>query len=193
MTNTCDEAFPASIRVLPPGWKPMSTLDCRRRRPASSSRSKGGRLRSRPGTGSIAALGVARDRRGIDPGLSRVTLRCGKLEAAPFNRSSRMSDLYPVPDAFAAQASITRADYERDYAESIRDPDAFWGRIAQRLEWIKPPTRIRDVSFDRQDFHIRWFADGELNASVNCLDRHLATRGDKTALIFEPDDPGAEP
>src|SRR5690606_38077566 len=57
----------------------------------------------------------------------------------------------------------------------------------------KPPTRIRDVSFDRQDFHIRWFADGELNASVNCLDRHLATRGDKTALIFEPDDPGAEP
>src|SRR5690606_11007283 len=125
--------------------------------------------------------------------LSRVTLRCGKLEAAPFNRSSRMSDLYPVPDAFAAQASITRADYERDYAESIRDPDAFWGRIAQRLEWIKPPTRIRDVSFDRQDFHIRWYADGELNASVNCLDRHLATRGDKTALLFEPDEPGVEP
>ena len=104
-----------------------------------------------------------------------------------------MSDLYPVPDAFAAQASITGADYERDYAESIRDPDAFWGRIAQRLDWFKPPTRIRDVSYDRQNFHIRWFADGELNASVNCLDRHLATRGDRTALIFEPDDPGAEP
>src|SRR5690606_42088610 len=94
-----------------------------------------------------------------------------------------MSDLYPVPDAFAAQANVTKADYERDYAESIRDPAAFWGRIAQRLDWMKPPTRIRDVSFDRQNFQIRWFADGELNVSVNCLDRHLAERGDKTALI----------
>ena len=98
-----------------------------------------------------------------------------------------MSDLYPVPDAFAAQANVKKADYERDYAESVRDPDAFWGRIARRLDWMKPPTRIRDVSYDRQDFHIRWFADGELNVSVNCLDRHLAERGDKTALVFEPD------
>ena len=104
-----------------------------------------------------------------------------------------MSDLYPVPQAFAAQANVTRADYERDYAESVRDPDAFWGRIAQRLEWMKPPARIRDVSYDRQNFQIRWFADGELNASVNCLDRHLAARGDKTALIFEPDNPDDEP
>ena len=103
-----------------------------------------------------------------------------------------MSDLYPVPEGFAAQANVTSADYERDYAESIRDPDAFWGRIAQRLDWMKPPTRVRDVSFDRQNFQIRWFADGELNVSVNCLDRHLAERGDKTALIFEPDGPDSE-
>ncbi|MEN1941272.1 acetate--CoA ligase [Luteimonas sp. MJ174] len=101
-------------------------------------------------------------------------------------------DIYPVPEDFAAQANVTGADYARDYAESIRDPDAFWGRIAQRLEWMTPPTRIRDVSFDREDFRIRWFADGELNLSVNCLDRHLATRGEKTALIFEPDSPGDE-
>ena len=100
-----------------------------------------------------------------------------------------MTDLYPVPEDFAAQANVKTADYARDYAESIRDPDAFWGRIAQRLDWMKPPTRIRDVSFDRQNFQIRWFADGELNVSVNCLDRHLAERGDKTALIFEPDGP----
>ena len=103
-----------------------------------------------------------------------------------------MSDLYPVPDAFAAQANVSRADYERDYAESVRDPDAFWGRIAQRLEWMTPPTRIRDVSFEREDFRIRWFADGELNVSVNCLDRHLETRGDKAAIIFEPDSPDSE-
>ena len=89
-----------------------------------------------------------------------------------------MSDpqtVYPVSDAFAADANVTRADYERDYAESIRDPVAF--RAASRsLEWMTPPTQIRDVSFDREDFRIRWFADGELNVSVNCLDRHLATR-----------------
>ena len=104
-----------------------------------------------------------------------------------------MTDLYPVPEDFAARANVRKADYERDYAESIRDPDAFWGRIAQRLEWMKAPTRVRNVSFDREDFRIRWFEDGELNVTVNCLDRHLATRGDKTALIFEPDDAEGQP
>ncbi|GAB3346223.1 acetate--CoA ligase [Lysobacter tyrosinilyticus] len=99
------------------------------------------------------------------------------------------SDLHPVPDGFAAQARIRRDDYERLYAQSVREPDAFWGQVAQRLEWMKAPTQIRDVSYQLDDFHIRWYADGELNASVNCLDRHLATRGDKTALIFEQDDP----
>lgn len=103
-----------------------------------------------------------------------------------------MTDLYPVPADFAARANVTAADYERDYSESIRDPDAFWGRIAGRLDWMEAPTRIREASFDREDFHIRWFADGELNASVNCLDRHLATRGNKAALVFEPDDPSGE-
>ena len=97
--------------------------------------------------------------------------------------------VYPIVADFAAQARITRADYERLYAESIAQPDAFWGRVAQRLDWMKVPTQIKDTSFQLDDFHIRWYADGELNASVNCLDRHLATRGDKTALIFEHDDP----
>ncbi len=97
--------------------------------------------------------------------------------------------LYPVPEAFAAGARIRREDYERDYAASIADPDAYWRNIAERLDWYKAPTTIKDVSFRVEDFHIRWYADGELNASVNCLDRHLATRADKTALIFEADDP----
>jgi len=98
--------------------------------------------------------------------------------------------VYPVPEDFAAQARITRDDYERQYADSVARPDAFWGAVAQRLDWMTMPTRIKDVSFALDDFHIRWYADGELNASVNCLDRHLAKRGDKTALIFEHDDPG---
>src|SRR5688572_9770622 len=97
--------------------------------------------------------------------------------------------VYPVTDDFAAQARVTRHDYERLYAESVAQPDVFWGRIAQRLEWMKAPTQIKDVSYALDDFHIRWYADGELNASVNCLDRHLAQRGDKTALVFEHDDP----
>jgi acetyl-CoA synthetase len=103
-----------------------------------------------------------------------------------------MSDapaVYPVPSAFAAHARIDHDQYERLYAESVSDPDGFWGRVGQRLQWMKAPTQVRDVSFDIADFRIRWYADGELNASVNCLDRHLATRGDKTALVFEPDDP----
>jgi acetyl-CoA synthetase len=87
---------------------------------------------------------------------------------------------------------IDAAEYERLYAESVRDPDAFWGQAAGRLDWMRPPTQVKDTSFDSADFHIRWYADGELNASVECLDRHLATRGDKAAIVFEPDDP-AEP
>ena len=104
---------------------------------------------------------------------------------------STQQDLYPVPEGFAADSTIGRDDYERLYAESLRDPDGFWGRAAERLDWMKKPTRVKDTSFELDDFRIRWFADGELNVSVNCLDRHLAERGDKTALVFEPDSPDA--
>ena len=96
---------------------------------------------------------------------------------------------YPPPPEFAARARIGGDEYQRLYAESLRDPDAFWARVAERIDWDRAPREIRDVSFDLQDFRIRWYADGELNASVNCLDRHLPTRGDKAALIFERDDP----
>ncbi len=100
-----------------------------------------------------------------------------------------MSKLYPVPAAFAANARINKAGYAQMYAESIADPDKFWGRVGQRLDWIKPYTRVSDVSFDASDLHVRWYEDGMLNVSANCLDRHLATRGDKIALIWEGDNP----
>ena len=100
--------------------------------------------------------------------------------------------LYPVPDAFAGAAAIRHDDYQRLYDASVRDPEAFWRQAAERLQWMRPPEQVKDVSFDVDDFRIRWFADGELNASVNCLDRHLARDGDKTALVFEPDDPAGE-
>ena len=102
-----------------------------------------------------------------------------------------MSDVYPVAPGFAAQANMDRAGYERAYAQAKDAPDAFWRDLAKRLDWYTAPNTTKDVSYDLEDFHIRWFADGELNASVNCLDRHLDKHGDKVALIFEPDSPDA--
>jgi acetyl-CoA synthetase len=86
---------------------------------------------------------------------------------------------------------MNREDYGRDVARSLSDPDGFWGDVAKRIDWLKAPTKIQDVSFDKHDFRIRWFEDGELNVAANCLDRQLAARGDKTAILFEPDDPNA--
>ncbi|MBX3702196.1 MAG: acetate--CoA ligase [Steroidobacteraceae bacterium] len=96
---------------------------------------------------------------------------------------------HPVPAAFAAQARVSWADYEAMYRESVRDPEGFWARIAKRIDWMRFPTRIKDTSFDPADFRVRWYEDGELNVSVNCLDRQLARRGGKVALLFEGDDP----
>ena len=78
-------------------------------------------------------------------------------------------------------------------ARSLDDPDGFWLEQARRLDWIAPPTKAGDWSFDETDFHVRWFEDGVLNISANCLDRHLEARGDQVAIIWEPDEPGEEP
>jgi len=94
-----------------------------------------------------------------------------------------------APDDFANDESITTERYEADYARSIADPDGFWRDVAGRIEWMRFPETIRNVSFDLDDFRIRWYEDGELNVSVNCLDRHLAERGDKTAILWEGDNP----
>jgi acetyl-CoA synthetase len=100
-----------------------------------------------------------------------------------------MSQLHPVSDEFAAAARLRAADYAALYAESIRDPAGFWARIGQRLDWTRPYTQVKDVSFAADNLHVHWYADGELNLSANCLDRHLAKRGDKTAILWEGDDP----
>ena len=104
-----------------------------------------------------------------------------------------MGTSFPPRPGFADTHSIDPARAEADRAAAARDRAQFWTREATRIEWLRYPTRIEDVSFDLDDFHIRWFADGELNVAANCLDRHLATRGDKTAILFEPDDPKAAP
>jgi acetyl-CoA synthetase len=99
------------------------------------------------------------------------------------------SKVYPVPAEWARHAWIDAAKYDAMYAESVSDPEAFWREQAKRLDWVTPPTQIKDVSFDRKDFRVRWFADGRLNVAANCLDRHLAKRAAQTAILWEPDDP----
>ena len=104
-----------------------------------------------------------------------------------------MADIYPVPEEWARHARVDAARYRTMYAASLADPDGFWLEQAKRLDWVVPPSKAGEWSFDEADFGIRWFADGRLNVAANCLDRHLASRGGDTALIWEPDDPAEEP
>ncbi len=97
----------------------------------------------------------------------------------------------PDPD-FAAGAHIDRATYEEMYAASVADPEAFWGAHGKRIDWIKPYGTVKNTSFAPGNVDIRWFEDGTLNVAANCIDRHLAQRGEQTAIIWEPDDPEAE-
>ncbi len=97
---------------------------------------------------------------------------------------------YPVKPEFADSAWINNEQYLQMYQQSIVNPEGFWREQAvNRIDWIKPFTKVRDVSFDDHNVFIRWFEDGTLNASVNCLDRHLEKRGDQTAIIWEGDEP----
>ncbi len=97
----------------------------------------------------------------------------------------------PAPD-FVKHAHVDAAKYREMYDRSINDPEGFWTDEAKRLDWIKTPTKIKNVDFSYPDVSIKWFEDGELNVSVNCIDRHLATRGDQTAIIWESDDPNVD-
>jgi acetyl-CoA synthetase len=99
------------------------------------------------------------------------------------------SKIYKVPEDFAALAHLKHADYLRLYQESVRDPHTFWARIGRRIDWIQPYSKVKDSSYEEKDFRIRWYYDGRLNVSANCLDRHLTKRGDKTAILWESDDP----
>ncbi|TRW17345.1 acetate--CoA ligase [Glacieibacterium frigidum] len=104
-----------------------------------------------------------------------------------------MTDLYPVPPAWAARARVDAAKYDAMYAAARDDGEAFWAEQARaRLDWTTPFTRVRDVSFDKQDFRIEWFGDGALNVSANCLDRHLAARGNEVAILWEGDNPNEQ-
>ena len=96
---------------------------------------------------------------------------------------------YPVTREWARKAHIDNERYLEMYAHSIRDPEGFWAEQAKRLDWFREPTKIKNVDFGPPDVSIKWYEDGVLNVSHNCLDRHLASRGDRTAIVWEGDDP----
>jgi len=99
-------------------------------------------------------------------------------------------DMIFEPSADLAKSALIDANgYAALYQDSIANPDQFWAEHGKRIDWIKPYSQISDVSYDAKDLHIKWYADGTLNAAANCLDRHLATRGDQTAIIWEGDEP----
>ena len=97
--------------------------------------------------------------------------------------------LFAPSESTIANALIDNSGYQAMYDASVADPDAFWAEHGKRIDWIKPYSQVSDVSYDKADLHISWFGDGTLNAAANCLDRHLASRGDQTAIIWEGDDP----
>jgi acetyl-CoA synthetase len=103
-----------------------------------------------------------------------------------------MSKLHKVDPEFAKHAWVDADGYEKMYQRSIDDNEAFWAEQAQCVEWIKPFTKVKDVSFAKEDLHVRWYEDGSLNICYNCVDRHLATKRDDTAIIWEGDDPNRD-
>jgi acetyl-CoA synthetase len=102
---------------------------------------------------------------------------------------SPLKAVYPASTEFVAKAHVDAAAYEARYAASVADPEGFWGEEGLRLDWIKPYTKVKDTSFEPGNISIKWFEDGLLNVSANCIDRHMLTRANQTAIIWEPDDP----
>ena len=97
--------------------------------------------------------------------------------------------IHDIPPAWAKRAFVDEAKYKKMYEASIRDPDAFWGEQGKRIDWIKPYTKVKNTSFAPDNVSIKWYEDGTLNVAHNCVDRHLAKRGDQVAIIWEGDDP----
>ncbi len=103
-----------------------------------------------------------------------------------------MSKTYPIIPAASERTHVSKQRYEEMYSQSVEDNNEFWSEQARRINWIKPFSKVKDISWDRKDVRIRWFEDGTLNACYNCIDRHLDTRGDQTAIIWEGDDPARD-
>ena len=97
--------------------------------------------------------------------------------------------IYKTKSDWVKKALINKSGYEKKYSQSLKDNDSFWRKEGKRITWIKPYTKIKDVKYSKSEVNIKWFYDGTLNASANCIDRHLKKNKDKTAIIWVGDDP----
>ena len=97
--------------------------------------------------------------------------------------------IFKVPKKWANNAYVNKNLYEKKYKSSIKDNEGFWRKEGKRIDWIKPYSKIKDVKYSNTDVKIKWFYDGTLNASANCIDRHLEDKKNKTAIIWVGDDP----
>ena len=100
--------------------------------------------------------------------------------------------LYPVTDAWRGSAYVNDKSYKSLYDASISDPEGFWRAQASRIDWLRPFSKVKNTSFGPEEVSIKWFEDGTLNVCANCVDRHLATRGDQVAILWEGDDPSMD-
>jgi len=105
-------------------------------------------------------------------------------------KPQQAKEIFEPDAALRSRARVKPDDYEKMYQRSLTDPEGFWADMAKRIDWVKFPSKIKDVSYDASDFRIRWYEDGTLNACYNCLDRHLPARAQQTAFLFEGDEPG---
>ena len=112
-----------------------------------------------------------------------------RLQALNFEGETTLATTTKSSPALLPDAHVDAATYDAMYAASLADPEGFWREHGKRIDWIKPYTKVKDTSFAEGDLHIRWYEDGTLNVAANCIDRHLATRGEQTAILFEPDEP----
>ena len=112
---------------------------------------------------------------------------------ASFSKIQKTDDLketiYKVKTDWVKKSSINKSEYEKKYKQSLKDNESFWKKEGKRITWIKPYSKIKDVKYSKSDVHIKWYYDGTLNASANCIDRHLKKNKDKTAIIWVGDDP----
>src|SRR6201995_3789702 len=119
----------------------------------------------------------------------KTAFRDGQPLAALVEGEKMSEKIYDVPADWAKKAWIDDAKYKEMYARSVSDPNGFWAEQAKRVDWMKSPSRIENVSFAPGNISIKWFEHGVLNAAYNCIDRHLHKRGDQTAIIWEGDNP----
>ena len=106
---------------------------------------------------------------------------------SPLQNSGEL--IYRTKISLVKNSYINKSKYQKKYRDSLKDNDGFWKKEGKRITWIKPYTKIKDVSYSKSDVHIKWFYDGTLNASANCIDRHIKKYKDKTAIIWVGDDP----